>query len=234
VESFQPFTFIHAAAVAVIALATLAAVTTARRRPRRARPTATERAIGITFTLVWITVHGWFLVPPQLDPARTLPLQMCHLNALASGAYLATRARWLATLLYFWGFGLNTQALITPTLDMGPATPAFWYFWLSHGMIIGVAAYAIAAHGYRPTWKDWRFACVSATVYAAVVIPIDIVLGANYGFLGPTKPEQPTLVDVLGPWPERIAIIVLLVAGVMALLMLPWVFAKPRAVRSSP
>jgi hypothetical integral membrane protein (TIGR02206 family) len=148
---------------------------------------------------------------------------MCHLTALAAGLYLATRNRALAALLYFWGFALCTQALLTPTLQEGPATPVFWYFWLSHGMIVGVGAYALAVHGYRPTWRDWRIACLAAAVYAAVAIAVDLALGANYGFLGPTKPEQPTIVDLLGPWPARLVVIFALVAAAMAMLMLPWI-----------
>jgi uncharacterized membrane protein YwaF len=64
------------------------------------------------------------------------------------------------------------------------------------------------------------------------VIPIDLALGANYGFLGPSKPAQPTLVEVLGPWPQRLAVIFAIVAGAMALLMLPWLAAS--SLRRSP
>lgn len=230
-DKFQPFGLLHAAALAAIVLTAFVAIRAATRTANA--PAAGERTIGLAFVLLWLAVHGWFLFPPRFDPVKSLPLQMCHLSALASGLYLVSNARWLATLLYFWGFGLDTQALITPTLEEGPATPAFWYFWLSHGMIVGVAAYALAVHRYRPTWRDWRFACAAAAVYAAIVIPIDLALGANYGFLGPTEPDQPTLVDVLGPWPARLALMFGLVASVMALLMLPWIFAKSRAARSS-
>ncbi len=231
-ETFQPFSLLHAAALAAIALATWVAVAAVRQAGPRGAPTRAERALGIAFILVWLAVHGWWLVPPRLDPTRTLPLQMCHLTALAAGLYLATRWSALAPLLYFWGFGLCTQALITPTLDVGPAHLQFWYFWLSHGMIVGVAVCALAAYRYRPTWSDWRFACLAAAVYAAAVIPVDLAFGANYGFLGRTVPDQPTLVDLLGPWPMRLALVAMLVTGVMALLMLPWTLAKQRAVGS--
>jgi uncharacterized membrane protein YwaF len=63
-------------------------------------------------------------------------------------------------------------------------------------------------------------------VYAGAVIPVDLMVGANYGFLGPGKPGLPTVVDFLGPWPARLAVIFALVAGVMALLMLPWRFVR--------
>ncbi len=220
-EKFQPFSPLHVAALGVIGVTTYFVV----RRARAGGDARIERAIGGAFLAVWFAVHGWWLLPARFDATTTLPLQMCHWTALAAGLYLATQWRPLALILYFWGFGLCTQALATPALAEGPASHVFWYFWLSHGMIVGTAAYALVAHGYRPTWRDWRLACVAAAVYAAAVIPVDLVVGANYGFLGPGKPDLPTIVDFLGPWPARLPAIFALVAGVMALLMLPWRFA---------
>lgn len=227
VEKFEPFSLLHAAAILAIVLVTVAAIRAVRAGGHADGVRDTERAIGVVFVVVWFAVHGWWLLPPRLNPLTTLPLQMCHWTALASGLYLATRARWLAVLLYFWGFGLCTQALITPALEEGPATHVFWYFWLSHGMIVGVAAYALAVHGFRPTWRDWRFAAVAGGVYAAVAIAVDLAIGANYGFFGPSKPTLPTVVDVLGPWPLRLPIIFAFVVGMMALLMVPWAFVRP-------
>jgi hypothetical integral membrane protein (TIGR02206 family) len=219
-DAFHPFTPVHALALAAIAAATALAIRAARRASGD-RATV-ERRVGAAFVATWLAVHGWWLLPPRFDPLTTLPLQMCHLAALGAGLYLVTGARRLAVLVYFWGFALCTQALVTPTLQEGPVSHVFWYFWLSHGMIVGVAAYAIAVHRFRPTWRDWRFACAAAAVYAAIVLPIDLALGANYGFLGPTVPDRPTLVDVLGRWPQRLIAIGALVAAAMALLMLPW------------
>ena len=54
------------------------------------------------------------------------------------------------------------------------------------------------------------------------MLPLDIAFGWNYGFVGPDKPEVRTIVDVLGPWPERVAVIVAIVAAAMGLLLLPW------------
>ncbi len=223
-DKFAPFSPLHAAALAAVAAATWAAVRAGRRGAAR----RVERAIGLAFVATWVAVHGWWLLPARFDATTTLPLQMCHWTALAAGLYLATQWRPLALILYFWGFALCTQALLTPVLEEGPASHVFWYFWLSHGMIVGTAVYALAVHGYRPTWRDWRFACVAAAVYVAAVIPVDLAVGANYGFLGPGNPGQPTIVDILGPWPARLPVMFALTAGVMALLMLPWQFARAK------
>jgi uncharacterized membrane protein YwaF len=93
-------------------------------------------------------------------------------------------------------------------------------------MIVGVPTYALLVHRYGPTWADWRFASLAVALYAALIIPIDLALGANYGFLGPSEPKRPTFIDLLGPWPARLPVILALVAGVMAALMIPWMVAR--------
>ncbi len=196
----------------------------ARRGSRLARRLAT--GLGVGYVVIWIGVHGWRNLPPQFDPYLTLPLQMCHIAALAGGLYFAAGWTWLRPVLYFWGLALTTQACLTPTLTEGPAQPQFWFFWLTHGVIVAAAVYAMAVDGYRPTWRDYGVACVAGAVYGAVAVAVNVAFGANYGFLGDMRPEQPTIVDFLGPWPERIAAIMLIVAAAMAVLMLPWTLAR--------
>ncbi len=223
-ERFAPFSALHAVTIAAIAIAIAALVLAARRGSATARALAT--ALGVCYVLAWIGMHGWRNWPPQFDPMRTLPLQMCHLAALAGGLYFAAGWRWLRPVLYFWGFALTTQACITPTLTEGPGRPEFWFFWLTHGIIVAAAVYAIAVDGFRPTWRDYGAACVAGAIYVAVAVALNVALGANYGFLGNMQPELPTIVDFLGPWPERIAVIMALVAAAMAVLMLPWTLAR--------
>ncbi|HEV8095892.1 MAG TPA: TIGR02206 family membrane protein, partial [Burkholderiales bacterium] len=164
----------------------------------------------------------FLLFPPLHEPAKTYPLQLCHLNALAAALLLITRWATLRPLVYFWGFALSTQALITPSLTEGPAIYPFWFFWSTHGIIVGVALYEVFARGYRPTTRDYGIACAAAALYVAIVLPLDLAFDWNYGFVGRGKPEVRSIVDALGPWPERLAIIVPLVAAVMASLLLPW------------
>lgn len=221
-EAFRPFTLNHAFALLSIAAACWLLATIGRRQADEARPTAFEKSLAIANLLLWATAHGWWLMPPQLDLKTTLPLQMCHLASVVASLALLTRARVWRTLLYFWGIGLCTQALITPSLTDPPGTIWFWAFWLQHGFIMAVVVYDLVVYRYRPRWRDYGIACAAAVAYLTLVLPLDIALGANYGFVGDSRPETPSVVDVLGPWPERLAIIVALVAAVMAALMLPW------------
>ena len=55
---------------------------------------------------------------------------------------------------------------------------------------------------YQAVWRDYGLACGAALVYLTVVLPIDIVLHTDYGFVGEPKPQNPSILDVLGPWPN--------------------------------
>ena len=221
-ETFRAFSALHAAALGSIAALTALAIFVARRRGPSARPTPLERAIGWAYLAASLTTYTFFFFSPMHEPAKTLPLQLCHGTAAAAALLLVTRWALLRPLVYFWGFALCTQALITPSLTEGPAIYPFWFFWTTHGMIVGVALYDLLALGYRPTLRDYGIACAGAAAYFAVVLPLDIAFDWNYGFVGPGKPEVRTIVDALGPWPARLAAIVALVAAAMGLLLLPW------------
>jgi hypothetical integral membrane protein (TIGR02206 family) len=225
-DSFRMFSGLHAAALAAILVLTALAIAVARLRPPPPAPTPTERAIGIAYVAAWLTTYAFLLFPPLHEPAKTYPLQLCHWNAVAAALLLVTRWHLLRPIVYFWGFALSTQALITPSLTEGPAIYPFWFFWATHGMIVGVALYEVLARGYRPTLRDYGIACGAAAIYISFILPLDLAFGWNYGFVGKGKPEVRTIVDALGPWPERLAIIVALVAGAMALALLPWKLAR--------
>jgi hypothetical integral membrane protein (TIGR02206 family) len=233
VEPFRPFTLVHG--LTLLCLAVLIGVAVAHGRLRFLRrnaqaPTDFERLLAYANIAVWIVVHGWWQMPGRFDPVITLPLQMCHVTSLIASAVLLTRHdqqhRPLHAILYFWSFGLCTQAMITPSLIEPPTSPVFWSFWFLHGFVMMASIYDLVVYAFRPTWRDYGIACAASAAYVAVVLPINILLGANYGFVGNSRALHPSIVDVLGPWPQRLLIIVPLAALVMALLMLPWMLAS--------
>jgi uncharacterized membrane protein YwaF len=44
--------------------------------------------------------------------------------------------------------------------------------------------------------------------------------------VGNAQPGEASIIDFLGPWPQRVVLMVALVIGFMALLMAPWHFAR--------
>ena len=72
----------------------------------------------------------------------------------------------------------------------------------------------------------------TAIAYVAIILPIDILLDVNYGYVGPKTPRQPSLIDHLPDWPLRVLVIVVIGVAVMLLLTLPWILVR-RATRSN-
>ena len=185
-----------------------------------------ERNAGTLYLCVWAGTFVWLQGQADYDPTTDWPLQLCHWAAAAAALALLTERRLWSTLAYFWGLALCTQALVTPNLTDGPATWPFWFFWSTHAMTVAVPLYDTLARGFHPRWRDFVTACVAAAAYVAIVLPIDLATGWNYGFVGPGRPEVPTIVDLLGPWPLRLAFIAAIAAGAMAIALLPWVLPR--------
>jgi uncharacterized membrane protein YwaF len=96
------------------------------RRSEAPRRTRVERVVGWAFLAIWIVNKGWWWFPARFDAAHTLPLQVCDITSVLSVVVLVAPRSWASVLLYFGGFGLSLQALITPDLNRGPDT--LWFF----------------------------------------------------------------------------------------------------------
>jgi hypothetical integral membrane protein (TIGR02206 family) len=223
-DTFSAFSPTHAAVVACFFALTAILVALRRRRSGTAR--RFDLALAWVALAVYVFTNGRPLMPGSFRLDWSLPLHVCDLATLFVPVTLFSNWRPVRALLYFWGVGLCTQGFFTPDLQDGPAKLGFWSFWLAHFSVVGGALYDVAARGYRPTWRDYATALGAGLLYVAVILPLDVLLHVNYGYVGPSTPGQPSLVDVLGPWPGRVPVIVALAAAVMALLMLPWRFRR--------
>jgi len=231
-NTFTPFHSLHLAMLAVIALLTGAAVRGG------VRSTAGRQRAECAFAL--LTLALWFVncaeraLARPFDPGSAFPLALCQLAALTVPIALLKPRRICFALLYFWGLGLSAQGLITPVLHDGPARAEFWFFWYGHGAIVGTAVYVVVVHGFRPTWRDWRGAVAAGLTYVAVVFSIDVRFGLNYGFLGNELPDQPSVLDLFGPWPMRVVVMSVVTIAIFAALQAPWALARRAPTRGPP
>lgn len=173
----------------------------------------------------WVFMQVWYLLPVNRDWGESLPLHICDIAALVMPLVLFGGPRWMRTLLYFWAFAFTTHGFITPVVEPDPALTRWWLFWFNHSVVFGGAMYDMVVRGYRPSARDLLIAIALSTLYFAVILPVDIAMDWNYGFLGRTNPEAPTLIDVLGPWPLRLLWIAPLAATALVLVWLPWLIA---------
>jgi hypothetical integral membrane protein (TIGR02206 family) len=221
-DTFHPFSWLHIMSLAGLLGVTFAAVSLRRRRGPDEPAAGGEIGFAAVVLALWLGVTVWRFLPPHFDSRYSLPLQLCNLTSLAVPLVLFTSWRPLRAILYFWGLGLSSQGILTPDLKDGPARPGFWVFWIFHGTIIGTALYDLAARRFRPAWKDFRAAYLGVWIYFVLVLAVDLAFGWNYGYVGKSRPDQPSVIDVLGPWPQRLVPIILLVSVAMLLLLVPW------------
>jgi hypothetical integral membrane protein (TIGR02206 family) len=228
-DKFAPYSGLHFVSVSVC-LALIAVLVALGRAAGPARQAALRRVLGVAGLVYWLSYNVWWN-RNGIDVASGLPLQICDCNGVIAPLALLTLNRWLRATLYFWAFALTTQAFIQPALQFGPATPLFWWFWAQHTIILGYAVFDLAVLGFRPDWRDCGRACIAGAAYLAVVVPLDLWLNADYGYLGAVPAEQvPPFVAALGPWPERAVIVVILAGMAFVVAELPWQMAR-QAVR---
>ncbi len=233
---FASFTVFHAVTVLGCALLALGAlrmglIWRGTERERRMRHIWGWSIVGVkTIETIYWSWPGIFVA------SESIPIQLCDLAALAAAIAMLTQWRLSRTLLYFWGIGLSTQAFATPTVEFGLAHPRYWFFWVTHLMIVGSAVYDIVVLGYRPKARDLLAALACTLGYAAFVTAINLPTGWNYGYIGNTRPERPTIIDRLGPWPDRVLIIGGIVTAMFSAMWLIWCVpqASPRRAEPEP
>jgi hypothetical integral membrane protein (TIGR02206 family) len=220
VSAFEKGSTLHGVTV----LACLAAVAGAVWLGRHWRAVIPEREHRLRIAWVFFVVtfqiasQVWQNVPGNLDVEFTLPLHLCDLVACAVPFALLGRWRFPRALLYFWGAGLSVFAFLLPILREGPGHVAFWLFWIGHTQILGSAVYLVAVQRWRPALRDVGVAFVTTAVYILLVLPLDVALGVDYGSVGPGRSST----ALLGPWPLRVFVLLVLEGVLFVLMWLPW------------
>lgn len=226
-DQFSSFSLIHGFTLlgCVVAIGVLVAVGVRRRAA--GTEGAFRRGLG-WFGLGFFVLHQiYWLTPPRLNPAESLPLHVCDLNGLIAPLALLTGRRWLRAVLYFWGIGLSAQGLLQPVIDQGPATSRFWFFFISHALIVGYAVYDVIVGRFRPNLRDFGVVVLASLAYYAVMIPLNIATGWNYGYLG-SQDNQPGAIKAMGAWPWRLAVLFGVGSVIFAALWAPWAIVEKK------
>ncbi|HLE29988.1 MAG TPA: TIGR02206 family membrane protein [Anaerolineales bacterium] len=198
-ESFRHFQAPHLAALGLILLLSLSFPFL--RQSAASTLTIIRMVMAAALVLNELSWHGWNWRTGQWTIQTLLPLHLCGLMVWSSALMLVTRSYTLYEYLYFLGMGAASQALLTP--DLGKyGFPHFRYFqtFISHGLIFTAPIYMTVVEGYRPYWESILRVAVGVNVYMLVVGVINWRLGSNYMFIA-RKPDTPSLIDYLGPWP---------------------------------
>ncbi len=220
---FRPFSPPHLIALTLILLANLFIVW--RRRACASNPKA--RRIARSFLagiLLFSQLSGtaWIISTGRASLQTILPLHLCSLFMWLSAAMLLWRSRPLFELSYFLGGGAALFALITPDIGLYNF-PHFVFFQalIGHGALLTAQVYMAAVEGFRPGPRPVARVFAALNLYVPLVAVVDALTGANYLFLA-SKPDFPSLLDYLGPWPWYILSVESISLIVCFLLYLPF------------
>lgn len=129
-----------------------------------------------------------------------LPLHLCDINAILCAIMLVARSHRIYQVAYFWALGGSVPALLTPDLQYAFPHFTFLVFFLGHTVVIMSALYATFAYGFRPRLRSIGITLAVTALYAALIAPVNFLLGTNYLYLR-AKPAAGSVLDYFGPWP---------------------------------
>jgi len=148
-------------------------------------------------------------------------------------AWTVARRNWLGfEIAYFWGLGGTVQALVTPNLQALFPHYHFMQYFVTHGGILIVIVYLVAAWGMHPRKGAVLRTFLVTNAYMVAVALVNVVmrlsgLDANYMFLC-HRPEGQSPFFFL-PWPWYILFLEVVALVVVSALHWPWV----RTIRRS-
>lgn len=220
---FVPFSASHGGAIAVIVAACAALAIWLRRADLAPRRREFIRHVLATFALLNVIIwYVWEWNVGLSSWAYSLPLQICTAATILCPLMLWWRSYRLFEIVYFWGFAGATQALLTP--DIGPYDfPHFVFitFFTSHGSIFLCLVFMLVAERYRPRWSSIGRVLLVTLGCLVLAGLANWLTGGNYMYLA-YKPDIPTLIDALGPWPWYIFGLIGLGAAAFVIVYLPF------------
>lgn len=231
---FAPFTASHAATL-VVGAVVITALVALGRRPGRPRTIAVGLLASACLVSYPLSQLAWASCGDPVDLDNSLPLHLCDIAAIVAGFALLTRHRLLCELTYFWGLAASIQGIVTPVVGYGFPHPVFLTFFWHHFAIVGAALFLPLALDWRPR-RPLHHTVIRvflwAEVYLLTMIPVNFLLGTNFGFLA-RKPDTTTILDQLGPWPWYLISIQFVGLCLLGLIALPFLRSRNPLVRHS-
>lgn len=219
---FHPFSREHFVAVLIGASAVAILLATGR-RGGRGRLLTTAVLAFLNLSAYPSNLAAWLSLGKPVALDNLLPFHLCDIAAITAGFALLTRHPLLCALTYFWGLAATFQALITPAISLGFPAWAFITFFIQHFAIVAAALYLPLVEGWRPKQPLWKGPLELygwSVAYLVFALAVNSVLKTNFGFAS-RPPDNPSLIDHLGPWPWYLFSLQAVGIGVYFLLALP-------------
>ncbi len=190
----------HFGALAVILLAAVGIIISGRRCSEEGRRLLC-RGLALVILLEFIVEHIVRQCMDSYGPwQENLPLHFCSVMMLIAFVALWRRQRWASAFVYFGVLAASIQALITTDLEKSFPSIQYFFFFLSHGLLFIAALVVPLVQRWRARRVDIVRCVLLGDVYLLSVIPLNLMLGTNYGFTQ-HGPADGSILDYLGPGP---------------------------------
>lgn len=199
---FQPFSMQHGLTVLIGAII-LAILIWMGKRGGKAKLISTGILAFFCLSAYPLSLAAWRATEGTIALDNALPFHLCDVVAVIAGFALLTRKPILCTLTYFWGLAATLQGLITPAISYGFPEWPFITFFIHHFVVVGAALYLPIVDGWRPKKPFWRSPLEVygySVLYLIFSLLMNLMLNTNFGF-SMRPPDNPSLIDKLGPWP---------------------------------
>lgn len=138
--------------------------------------------------------RGWMAV------GNMLPMHLCDWAAIVCIVSLIRPNQRTYELAYFWALTGTLQATLTPELALGWPDPRFIVFFGFHCGVIAAVMYMMLGMKMRPTPQSLPRVIAWTLFYGVAAGLVDWIFGVNFGFLA-AKSKNPSVLDLLSPWP---------------------------------
>jgi release factor glutamine methyltransferase len=207
----------HAGAMVATAAAVAVAVPAARRWP-----VAVSRALAAIIAGTYLVEHAWFIARGTWSLDFNLPLHLTDVVTVVSVLALWTARPLLVELTWFWALTASLQAVLTP--DLGSADfpeLLYWTFFITHSGAVVAALVLVIGRRIDPRPGAVRRVFGATLVVAAAAGTANLLTGGNYMWLR-AKPDEASLLDVMGSWPWYILSAAVLALALFGLLDMPF------------
>ncbi len=138
--------------------------------------------LGIILFQQVFLMYGWYLVVSDNLLKEALPLEMCRISSLLTIAFLVTKdKRFMDVIFYFSIYALTS--LFYPKNVYHFLHVNGVSYMINHLMTVLTPIFGVIAYNWRPTWKSFRRASISFSIFLPTVIIVNHFTGGNYFYL---------------------------------------------------
>ncbi|MES2996105.1 MAG: TIGR02206 family membrane protein [Verrucomicrobiota bacterium] len=220
---FETFSNQHLVTLAIGGIATLALLLMGRMHGKW-RKVSTALLAFFNLAAYPLSQAAWQTTGMKTNLDNLIPFHLCDIASITAGFALLTRRPLLMALTYYWGLAATIQALATPALETAFPSWLFVMFFIQHFIIVAAALHMPMVEGWRPEkpfFKSPFQAYLWSLGYLLTALGVNHLLGTNFGFAN-RPPENPSLIDYLGPWPWYLLSFNVLCFALFSLLTLPF------------